>query len=130
MLMSMTQNRSKLVALKSHFIKFPSQLIFMDISHTALRVYCYLCSNQDSFHPSMGHIGRCIGMSSMTVFRAIKELRHAGIIEKVSVNHLQVAQYAFKPPSNWKCKRIKQVAKDQPFNETVSSDADSIITDS
>jgi DNA-binding MarR family transcriptional regulator len=85
------------------YIKIPSKLYDINLSHPAIAIYGYMASCSEAFNPSIRYMSQKLGMTTPTIVKYVKELENRNIILRISTGGMKTLnRYSFTDPSTWK----------------------------
>ncbi len=89
--------------LKKNYFKIPNKIFEVNLSATAIAMYCYLAKNREDFNPSVSTIAKSLKLSKTTTIKYLKELQNRNIINQYEAGaERRVSKYEFIKGNDWK----------------------------
>lgn len=97
------KNKLQLNKMKKNYCKIPVKLFYINLSPTAVSIYCFMASHTEEFNPSIKFIAKTLNIAKGTVIRYITELENRNIIKCIRRGGSKiVTEYEFCYIKDWK----------------------------
>ncbi len=96
------RHKQNLNKLRRDFFKTTNKIFRMNLDPTTVTVYCYLCSCNEEFNPSVRYVALKLGLSKTTVSRAFLALESTNVIRLIgNPRRGQTTRWEFVSPQEW-----------------------------